>query len=394
MAYISVRQAAEKWGVSVRQVQALIKNNRIKGAVRFDNHAWSIPADAEKPGDPRTENKQPPIKSLSAELAEIIAATTVPMPEDNPDAILGTLNDRRISLQYEGELAYLRGDFEKVKRGYREIGDDDAAKIRACSLTIAAAISTGDYPLYTEVETYLTSIINANKDARVKTFAELMFATAHTGAFAPNMVPDWLKDGDFSALSHEARLDAVYKRIKYFQMTGQYKSMLAAAQTALSFCDTGRGINLLIIYLKGYCVVAYCILGHADEAKRLLSDVLKIALPHGFITPFAELVTMIGGLLEQALEREYPEYYETVINQNNRTHTNWLAFHNRFTKNNITLILSPREYQIAILAVRGVPFKKIAEQFHISLGTLNNNMQIIYQKLSIKGKKDLHKFIL
>ena len=50
--YISVREAAEKWGISERRVQKLCKENRIEGIVRF-GHTWMIPREAEKPADQR-----------------------------------------------------------------------------------------------------------------------------------------------------------------------------------------------------------------------------------------------------------------------------------------------------------------------------------------------------
>ena len=46
--YITVREAAEKWGITPRQVQILCKSNRINGVTRM-SHIWVIPADAEKP---------------------------------------------------------------------------------------------------------------------------------------------------------------------------------------------------------------------------------------------------------------------------------------------------------------------------------------------------------
>lgn len=46
--YITVQEAAEKWGVSPRQVQILCKENRIDGAMRM-SRIWIIPEDAEKP---------------------------------------------------------------------------------------------------------------------------------------------------------------------------------------------------------------------------------------------------------------------------------------------------------------------------------------------------------
>ena len=52
MEYLTVQQTAEKWNVTPRWVQALIKQNRIDGVIRF-GHVWMIPKDAEKPRDTR-----------------------------------------------------------------------------------------------------------------------------------------------------------------------------------------------------------------------------------------------------------------------------------------------------------------------------------------------------
>ena len=52
MEYITVRQAAEKWGVTMRRVQGLLKEDRIPGAIK-PGHDWLIPKNAEKPRDRR-----------------------------------------------------------------------------------------------------------------------------------------------------------------------------------------------------------------------------------------------------------------------------------------------------------------------------------------------------
>lgn len=54
---ITAKEAAEKWGITPRQVQLLCAKGRIPGAVRF-GHAWLIPADAEKPQDGRRKKKE------------------------------------------------------------------------------------------------------------------------------------------------------------------------------------------------------------------------------------------------------------------------------------------------------------------------------------------------
>jgi AraC-like DNA-binding protein len=56
--YRSVRETAEKWGVSERRVHKLCKDGRINGLIRF-GRSWGIPYDANKPGDARKAGGQP-----------------------------------------------------------------------------------------------------------------------------------------------------------------------------------------------------------------------------------------------------------------------------------------------------------------------------------------------
>ncbi len=54
MDYITINEAAEKWGISSRRIQILCCQDRIEGAKRF-GHAWAIPDDAKKPIDARVK---------------------------------------------------------------------------------------------------------------------------------------------------------------------------------------------------------------------------------------------------------------------------------------------------------------------------------------------------
>ena len=50
--YITIRQAAGKWGITPRRVQVLCSTGRIKGAGKLGRE-WAIPADADRPADGR-----------------------------------------------------------------------------------------------------------------------------------------------------------------------------------------------------------------------------------------------------------------------------------------------------------------------------------------------------
>ena len=57
MEYLTVTQAAEKWGISTRRVRLLCANGEIDGVIR-KGKLYMIPAETEKPLDKRCkENK-------------------------------------------------------------------------------------------------------------------------------------------------------------------------------------------------------------------------------------------------------------------------------------------------------------------------------------------------
>lgn len=55
MKYLSIRETAEKWGLSVRWVQTLCATGRIEGVTRIGN-MWVVPEDAERPKDARIKS--------------------------------------------------------------------------------------------------------------------------------------------------------------------------------------------------------------------------------------------------------------------------------------------------------------------------------------------------
>ena len=54
MDYMTIKEASEKWGVSVRQINYYCVGGRIPGAVKMAG-VWLLPQNAEKPVDGRTK---------------------------------------------------------------------------------------------------------------------------------------------------------------------------------------------------------------------------------------------------------------------------------------------------------------------------------------------------
>lgn len=76
MNLMTVKEAAEKWGVTPRRVQGLCKEGRIKGATRWER-TWMIPAHAVLPkGKLRLETPTLPMprKSPFLDMTDIYSA--------------------------------------------------------------------------------------------------------------------------------------------------------------------------------------------------------------------------------------------------------------------------------------------------------------------------------
>ena len=53
--YITLSEAAKKWGISERRIRTLCSEGRIDGVTRF-GRSWAIPENAKKPVDNRIKS--------------------------------------------------------------------------------------------------------------------------------------------------------------------------------------------------------------------------------------------------------------------------------------------------------------------------------------------------
>ena len=392
MDYMTIAQTASQWGVSERWVYKYLSDGRVEGATRFGS-TWMVPAGAEKPPDPR-KAILPPMENLTDRFVELLNATTEPMPSEDPDSILDSDCNKVVRNQYEAELAYLRGDYTEALNCYHLACEDPAAKLRMCTVAISVVISTGGYALFAEIEDYLKNIIKTGESTAIRTYAEQSLAIAFVSTLASSLIPTWLRQGDFSTVLPHALPDALHKRSKYYQCIEEFEAMSATAQTALSIYASRGEISMSEVYLRVNLAIASAALGRISETKAHLLEALHICLPHGFITPFAEAAASFGGILEECLLEEFPEYYERAIDQWNGVFRNWIDFHNRFTKDNLTQILTLREYHIAQQVARHTPYAEIAQRYAISVGRLKNIVQGIYRKLLISNRRELREYII
>lgn len=68
--FITVKQAAEKWGISDRRIRVLCTEGKIPGAFQ-EGRGWKIPADAEKPADGRYRSKESILSRIDQKKQEL-----------------------------------------------------------------------------------------------------------------------------------------------------------------------------------------------------------------------------------------------------------------------------------------------------------------------------------
>lgn len=70
--YMSVKQAAEKWGISDRRVRILCSEGKVPGVIR-EGRSYRIPAEAKKPEDGRYKSSESLLESIDRKKAELDA---------------------------------------------------------------------------------------------------------------------------------------------------------------------------------------------------------------------------------------------------------------------------------------------------------------------------------
>ena len=153
--YESIRETAERWGVSQRLVQKLCTEGRIQGAQKFSG-AWAIPTDAAKPEDLRRSRHREGDRAAAVETVPRPPVQTAGknlMPLMNtpfrPGECLLCLQRMEPGPRQEiawAEYYYFSGQPERAiqKAGQLLYDPDIDTRLSACLLFVFANLSVGD----------------------------------------------------------------------------------------------------------------------------------------------------------------------------------------------------------------------------------------------------------
>lgn len=395
--YLSIREAAEKWGVSQRRINQYCAEGRIPGAERFGG-SWAIPENARKPGDPRREKKKagPAVPQKAPELFHgFMPLMNTPFrPGHCMEAIEGMKAGptRDIAL---AEYHYFSGQAEKALEETQVYltAKDAGVRLSACWIFAYSCLTMGriDHARRAlhEIRSTLTAGGGAAAPGRaIEAFVAFAAVLLHLPL--PEEMPP--TDEFLPLLPPGVRAFALYVEAHYLYLKQEYAISAGIVEAALAMGAAGYPISA--IYLHLVAVMDYMSLKKTERAQAHLLAAWDIARPDDLIEGFGEHHGLLGAMLEAAIKPKWPEDFKRIIDITYRFSSGWRRVHNPVTGHDVADDLTTTEFAIAMLAARGWTTQEIAEHLNISANTVKTHIAEAMRKLDIKTRKDLKQYML
>ena len=404
MEYITVQQAAEKWGVSPRRVQYLCVNDRIKGAVRF-GPVWRIPETAVLPNS-RKKDAEPhlpmPRKSPFLDMTDLYNKAG-----EGDECAEMLINQPEAHALLKAQIAYRRGEIEKVydqARYFLHAHSGFFAILGGGMLLAQCAIWRGDIFLWKEAKKHIFEA--PCKDDHDRELVSLSLSIIDSSIYDNKDYPEWFRLGNFEALPGDAHPAAKVFYVKYLYMAAY---SVATKQSRLEGIEGLAFMRLLPniiepmisqavidktvlpeMYLRMSCAVAYYNSEQREKAIAHLDKAIKLALADGLYGFLTEYVRHFGDLLEQRIALQDPAAVVAVKSLYNIYSVGWARLSSQVReKVSVVADLDSSDRELAKLCAFGYTNKEIASMLHISESTVSHSITRILNKTGLINKKEL-----
>ena len=406
MRLITVKQAAEKWGVTPRRVQGLCKEGKIKGATRWER-TWMIPAHAVLPSSARGDEPHMPMPRRSPFL-DMTGLYDIAGKADECGALLE--NNPEACALFEAQIAYRRGEIDKVydkARYFLSAHSGFYAILGGGMLLALCAIWRGDIQLWYEAKRHICeapSVGEAERD-----IISLSLAIADSSLYDNKDYPKWFTMGSFDTLPADAHPAAKVFYVKYLYMSAfaiASKQMDVEGMQGLALMRMiPNTIEPLIsqavvdktvipeIFLRLSCAVAYHNTGERESAQRHIDRAVSLALADKLYGILTEYVRHFDGLLEERIALRDTAALERVRELYRDYSVGWSRLSGAVRNRNIAVNLTTREREIAKLVAFGFTTKEIARMLYISESTVKQTVLRVVQKTGVKDRSEFSKIL-
>ena len=398
MDYLTVQQTAEKWNLSVRMVQQFCSQGRIPGAQKFGK-SWAIPADAEKPKDPRLEQR--PIPEVLPGSGLLDRTNLMPLMNTpfQPGQCLAAVRSMTKGVQRDIALAeynYFSGKPEEAARKAAAYltSKDMGARLSACLIYAYANLSIGEIRL----AKFALGELNAALIAAGKQSPQFQAASAFVAAAGAVLLhlplPKGLQTTEnfLPLLPMGLRAFALYVQAHYLYLKKDYGHSAGTVEATLAM--GAERYPIPAIYLHLVAVMDYMSLRQTEMAKTHLLSAWALARPDDLIEGLGEHHGLLGGMLEAVIKPEWPEDFKRIIAITYRFSAGWRKVHNPETGHDVADDLTTTEFAASMLAARGWTNQEIADHMHISPNTVKRYISTAMEKLHIRHRQELKQFML
>lgn len=388
MEYITVKQAAEKWNISVRMVQRYCLSGRIKGAIK-DNKSWMIPNNAPKP------EKMSNIKDNIINNSILMPLMNTAFKPGKCMEYIDSIKDKDTKNIALCEYYYFSGQANKAaKEAEMYLNSDNLSlKLSAYLIYAYSNLSLGDINKAKKSLEMIEKISLINKDIPLlKAASAFISATASILLHLPlnEEIPPmkeylhYLPDG--------LKAFALYVQAHYVYLKGEYERSIGIVETALAMQD--KMYPIPSIYLHLVAVMDYMRIKDTKSAESHILEAWDLARPDDLIEGFGEHHGLLGGMLEAVIKKDWPEDFKRIIDITYRFSKGWRMVHNPITGHDVADNLTTTEFTAAMLAARGWTNQEIGKHMNISPNTVKHYISSALQKLDIKQRQDLKKYML
>ena len=396
MEYMTVREAAGKWKVSQRLVQQYCTDGRIPGARKFGG-AWALPADTEKPEDPRR-------KAEKAEAEPASSAYLTPMPLMNGAFRPGhcmeyvrQIEDDRLRDIAMAEYHYFSGQPEKAaQEAERYLTHPELSlRLSACLIYAFSNLSIGQIHRAQRALNETKRVLAADSgdmSPQLRAAAVFISATAAVLLHLPLPEEDGGLQDQIHLLPPGLRMFALYVQAHHTYLQGDYGKSVGIVETA--FAIQAETYPIPAIYMHLAAVMDYMSLKQPEKAQAHLLAAWELARPDDLIEGLGEHHGLLGGMLEAVMKKDWPEDFKRIIAITYRFSDGWRKIHNPQTGEEVADNLTTTEFAAAMLAARNWTNQEIADHMGISPNTVKQYISAALKKLHIKQRKDLKQYML
>ncbi|MBR4020253.1 MAG: helix-turn-helix transcriptional regulator [Firmicutes bacterium] len=239
-----------------------------------------------------------------------------------------------------------------------------------------------------EIDNNVSQILKKDRDNIIGTSFALV---KHIGQVLMH-VPMHDEQKGLQVLPEGFRYFGVYVMAHDAYLIHDYQRALGMTEAGLALMSENYPIARIFLLLVR--AASFASLRRMDEAKLTFMEAWHMAEKDGFVEPFAYHYTLLHGLVEICLKKNYPDGFDKVISATTRFRKGWGFYHERAMEGVVTDSLSPTELSVAMLYTKGWSIKEIAGHMDISDRMIKHHLSITYEKLGVSSRDELSEYMI